>query len=114
MTNKQYNAFKDWLSGKDPHYIIKLQNKSTKLKIRFEMRSKDNFMGRFGGGWQWKVGFQASETTIIIYHCKMKNNKKKEILTKNDEVIFDFGEHIVGHISFDLGYCELFLDSPVL
>ena len=66
MTRKQYNAVKDWLSGKDPRYIIKSQNKSTKLKIRFEMRSKDNFMGRFGGGWQWKLGFQASKTSIII------------------------------------------------
>jgi hypothetical protein len=66
MTSKQYNAAKDWLSGKDPQYVIKLKNKSKKLQISFEMRSKNNFMGRFGGGWQWKLGFQACKTSIII------------------------------------------------
>lgn len=59
-------SIKDWLSGKDLSYIIKLKNKSNKFKFEFLMRSSKNFMGRFGGGWQWKLGIQASDSTIIV------------------------------------------------
>jgi len=36
-------------------------------RIIYERRSKDGF-GRFGGGWQWAVGFEASEgfKSIVI------------------------------------------------
>lgn len=34
--------------------------------IKYERRSKDNMWGRFGGGWNWKVGFQAGGSTVII------------------------------------------------
>lgn len=36
------------------------------IKLSFSMQSKDNFMGRFGGEWNWKLGFQAGGNTIII------------------------------------------------
>ena len=36
------------------------------LHGNFSMRSKDGFMGRFGGGWNWKLGFQVGGNTIII------------------------------------------------
>ena len=29
------------------------------IKVTQTRRSKDEAMGRFGGGWQWKVGVQA-------------------------------------------------------
>ena len=29
-------------------------------RIIFEHRSADNLWGRFGGGWQWELGFKAS------------------------------------------------------
>lgn len=41
-----------------------------KVSMRVSMRHvpPQNEFGRFGGGWQWKLGFQASEgfKTIII------------------------------------------------
>lgn len=36
------------------------------LSITLEMRSSKSLMGRFGGGWNWKFGFQAGGSTIII------------------------------------------------
>lgn len=40
--------------------------KLLKLKGNFTIRSKTNSWGRFGGGWNWKLGFQAGGSTIII------------------------------------------------
>lgn len=40
--------------------------KLLRLKGNFTIRSKSNSWGRFGGGWNWKLGFQAGGSTIII------------------------------------------------
>lgn len=32
-----------------------------------EVRSKNNLWGRFGGGWNWHIGAQWGESTIIWY-----------------------------------------------
>lgn len=37
-----------------------------KYEIRYSRRSADGLMGRFGGGWNWKLGFQASDRTILF------------------------------------------------
>lgn len=37
-----------------------------RLFIGYEHRSKDELWGRFGGGWNWKLGLQAGYTTLII------------------------------------------------
>ena len=31
-----------------------------------QWRSSKSFWGRFGGGWQWELGFQAARGTIIF------------------------------------------------
>jgi len=38
-----------------------------RLKIHFEWRSSKDLWGRFGGGWDWKVGFQSGGSDIILY-----------------------------------------------
>jgi hypothetical protein len=35
-------------------------------EIILDKRSRHSFMGRFGGGWNWKLGFQAGGGTLII------------------------------------------------
>ena len=37
-----------------------------KIRIVLDFVSKDCFMGRFGGGWNWKLGFQVGGRTIIF------------------------------------------------
>jgi hypothetical protein len=39
-----------------------------KLSVEYSHRSPDCFMGRFGGGWNWMVGFRAGGRTLIL-HC---------------------------------------------
>lgn len=34
--------------------------------ISFNMRKKSEIFGRFGGGWNWQLGFQIGGSTIII------------------------------------------------
>lgn len=34
-----------------------------RLTVTYSRRSKDAYMGRFGGGWQWEAGFQAGNLT---------------------------------------------------
>ena len=38
-----------------------------RLHLKFEWRSSSNLWGRFGGGWQWAVGFKASSRSIVIH-----------------------------------------------
>lgn len=47
-------------------FVFKKKFENNYFKIRFEMRSKNNLMGRFGGGWNWKLGVQIGGSTIII------------------------------------------------
>jgi hypothetical protein len=44
------------------HHRIKIGN----INIKIEWRSKKNLWGRFGGGWNWKLGLQAGGSTIIL------------------------------------------------
>jgi len=37
-----------------------------RVRIKYERRFKSNLWGRFGGGWNWKVGVQAGGNTVII------------------------------------------------
>lgn len=32
----------------------------------YTRRSKDNLWGRFGGGWNWKLGIDVGGTTVIV------------------------------------------------
>lgn len=38
-----------------------------RLAISFSWRSPKNFMGRFGGGWNWNVGIVASRNTVLLH-----------------------------------------------
>jgi hypothetical protein len=37
-----------------------------RLSIKYERRSRDEFMGRFGGGWNWIVGVEVGGRTVIL------------------------------------------------
>ena len=37
-----------------------------RIKLRLEMRRADGVMGRFGGGWNWKLGIQIGGKTLLI------------------------------------------------
>lgn len=49
------------------------------LTIKFRWRSKNNLWGRFGGGWNWAFGFQASGKTIhlMLLICTLTIYKTK-------------------------------------
>ena len=35
-------------------------------RVTYSRKSADEFMGRFGGGWQWKIGIMAGPSTVIL------------------------------------------------
>lgn len=37
-----------------------------RLRVTFHWRSRKNLWGRFGGGWNWIVGFEIGGSTIIL------------------------------------------------
>lgn len=45
---------------------IRRNLKIGKLIITYTRRSKKLFLGRFGGGWNWQLGFEAGGCTIIF------------------------------------------------
>jgi len=47
-------------------HITRVWNPFGNLRIIFSWRSSKNRAGRFGGGWQWKVGFQSCSTSVIF------------------------------------------------
>lgn len=42
-----------------------LYRKSITISIVVEQRKKSSFMGRFGGGWNWELGFVLGHDLII-------------------------------------------------
>ncbi len=36
------------------------------LRVSFCWKSSKCFMGRFGGGWQWALGFRSSRSTLLL------------------------------------------------
>ena len=36
------------------------------MRIKYRHRPSDSLMGRFGGGWQWSLGFQLGAHTLIV------------------------------------------------
>jgi hypothetical protein len=49
-----------------PEYLIKRTIIISRLKTTIKMRSAKTFWGRFGGGWNWKIGIQAGGKTVIV------------------------------------------------
>jgi len=55
-----------------------------RLKICYGRRRKKEFWGRFGGGWNWELGFTAGGSTIIFnllvatLRCSLEPKEKKE------------------------------------
>ena len=47
-------------------YIVHKDIFLGRLTISIRWRAKDNFMGRFGGGWNWSFGFEAGEHDLIL------------------------------------------------
>ena len=47
--------------------------------VSFSWRSRKNPLGRFGGGWQWKLGFQAGGGTVIvsILVCELRIDRRR-------------------------------------
>lgn len=48
----KYNVRKSWEYGR--------------LAVAFSARSSDGWMGRFGGGWNWKLGVQIGGGTALF------------------------------------------------
>lgn len=66
-------------------YIVDKKLQWKRFSIEISWRSSKSLMGRFGGGWNWKFGFQASGRTLIIsllvleiiFRLKRKEEKKE-------------------------------------
>ena len=56
------------LNKLDNHWSIYKHTQLGRLYISFRWQSSKRLMGRFGGGWQWAVGFEASRRSII-FNC---------------------------------------------
>lgn len=50
-------------------------------KVTFGHRTPDEPMGRFGGGWQWSLGFEAGGNTIIfnLLVCSVRIDRRKSM-----------------------------------
>jgi hypothetical protein len=52
-----------------------------RLAVMFSWRSRRNLMGRFGGGWNWCLGFDAGGRTIIfnLLVCSIRIELKSRV-----------------------------------
>ena len=62
----KFDNWAHWLNGGDIQYVVKFSRAIGRLEIFVSMRSKNNAWGRFGGGWNWKLGLQAGGRTVVI------------------------------------------------
>ena len=61
-------SFKRLKRNLGPEYILKKSVIIRGIKIGIEQRKKDPFFGRFGGGWNFQLGIQASDATVMIHY----------------------------------------------
>lgn len=54
------------LVGMEKKQEIRKRWRVGRLVVTFSWRSRKNLMGRFGGGWNWSLGFEAGGRTIIF------------------------------------------------
>jgi hypothetical protein len=47
-------------------YVARFGFRLWRLRARFTWRRSANLWGRFGGGWNWKVGIQVGGRTAIV------------------------------------------------
>lgn len=47
-------------------YFLKKEWRRGRFVVGISWRSGKSAMGRFGGGWQWKIGLQGSSSTVIV------------------------------------------------
>lgn len=57
---------KFWACEQENKGTIRKEIVIGKLYMQFLWRSKKHFWGRFGGGWNWKLGFQIGGSTVIV------------------------------------------------
>lgn len=79
MSNISDKAIRDWLNGKI-NFTFQKTFVFRGLVVEIEKRSKDNLMGRFGGGWDIEFGFQHGGVSTIInlfvMSIRITNDKK--------------------------------------
>jgi hypothetical protein len=54
------------LNRTTPRTEIKVRRLLGPIGVELHWQAKSNLWGRFGGGWDWELGFQAGESTIIL------------------------------------------------
>lgn len=57
-----------WKLARGPEYSLKKSVNLRGVKIGIRHRKKDSTFGRFGGGWEFQLGVQASGTEVIIHY----------------------------------------------
>ena len=60
------DKFRDWLNGGEPTLLYQLKWQWGGLKFNLTQRHKDNACGRFGGGWQFKLGVDVGGSDLIV------------------------------------------------
>lgn len=54
-----------------------------RLKITIDWRSPKSFMGRFGGGWQWKLGIQGAGRvwilSLLVFSVRFRLDHKEAV-----------------------------------
>lgn len=64
-------------------YLYRFKFIILRWEVEVEQRRKKNWSGRFGGGWNWELGFQKGSDLIINYLVgsirisRRKNGEKK-------------------------------------
>lgn len=68
MTDEQFKAglAAACALSKPTEYFILVKRQVGRLRMKFEWRRVHKCWGRFGGGWNWKVGVQVGGRTILI------------------------------------------------
>ena len=60
------DKFRSWLNGNEPTMLYKIEWQWGGLKFNLSQRHGDNAMGRFGGGWQFKLGVDIGGSDLIV------------------------------------------------
>ena len=70
LTTKRERGIVALVRFNDQHptkYVYRFGFRVGSVEVRFQQRRRSNLWGRFGGGWDWKLGAQLGPPTLILF-----------------------------------------------
>lgn len=75
-----WQSYIAWQNERNGAWTFRRKGSLGRLAVAFEWKSRKCALGRFGGGWNWELGFMAGGNTVMLNMlvCSLRATWKKK------------------------------------